>query len=57
MTPEEFRKLHIDKQADIIRNGLRIGDRGDEEHNILLYRCGDLYVEVYSPNTECYCKI
>ena len=47
MTPEQFRKLHIDKQADIIWNGLHIGDRRDEEYNILLYKCDNLFIEVY----------
>jgi len=47
MTPEEFRKLHIDKQAAIIWKGLHIGDRQDDEYTILLYRCDNLFIEVY----------
>jgi len=48
MTPEQFRKLDINKQAKIIWDGIHIGDRNDEENNILLYKCNDdLFIEVY----------
>ena len=48
MSPEQFRKIDINKKAEIIWDGVHIGDRQDEEYNILLYKCNDdLYIEIY----------
>jgi hypothetical protein len=35
------------EQAEVVWDGIYIAGREDEEHNILLYQIGDLYVEVY----------
>ena len=47
MTPTQFYKLDEAEQAEVIWEGQHIADRHDEEHNILLYKIDELYVEVY----------
>ena len=47
MTPSQFYQLDEAEQAEVLWDGKHIADRQDEEHNILLYQCGDLYVEVF----------
>ncbi len=48
MTPEQFNALDEMEQAELIWNGKHVGDRKDEEHNILLYKIDStLFVEVF----------
>ena len=47
MTPQQFYELDEQEQAEVIWKGKHVADRFDEEHNILLYRIDNLYVEVY----------
>ena len=50
MTPEQFNKLDEAEQAEVIWEGVHIADRQDREHrehNILLYKIDNLYVEIY----------
>ena len=47
MTPEQFYDLDEQEQAETIWEGVHIAGRQDEEHNILLYKIDDLFVEVY----------
>ena len=47
MTPEQFYELDEQEQAEVIWEGKYFGDRQDEEHNIVLYKIDDLYVEAY----------
>ena len=47
MTPEQFYNLDEQEQAETVWQGMHIGNRRDDEHNILLYRIDDLYVEAY----------
>lgn len=47
MTPDQFYNLDEIEQAEVVWDGEYIGGREDEEHNILLYQIGDLYVKVY----------
>ena len=45
--PEHFYKLDEQKQAELVWDGIHIGERQDEEHIILLYKKDDLYIEIY----------
>jgi len=47
MTPEDFYNLDEQEQAELVWTGKHVSDRFDEEHNILLYRIDDLFVEAY----------
>ena len=47
MTPSQFYNLDEAEQAETVWEGKHIADRQDDEHNILLYKCDNLYVEVY----------
>lgn len=49
MTPKQFNQLDEMEQAKLIWEGKHIADRIDGEHNVLLYKVDDLYVEVFSP--------
>lgn len=47
MTPYAFFELDEMEQAELIWEGVHIGESQDDEHNILLYQINDLFVEVY----------
>ena len=47
MTPSQFYSLDEAEQAETVWEGEHIADRKDEEHNILLYQIGNLFVEAY----------
>jgi len=47
MTPHQFYNLDEAEQAETIWKGEHIADRKDQEHSILLYQIGDLFVEVF----------
>jgi len=47
MTPEQFYDLDEQEQAKVVWDGKYFGDRQDAQHNIILYKIGDLYVEAY----------
>lgn len=47
MTPEQFFDLDEMEQAEEIWEGTHVGNREDQEHNILLFKLDDLYVEVF----------
>lgn len=47
MTPNQFYDLDEAEQAEAIWDGKHVGSREDELHNILLYKIGDLFVEVF----------
>jgi hypothetical protein len=54
MTPEQFYDPDKMQQAEVIREGKHIADRQDNEHNILLYKIDDLYVEVFYSREHSY---
>jgi hypothetical protein len=47
MTLYDFIALDEMEQQEAIWKGTHIGDRQDEEHNILLYQFDNFYVEVF----------
>ena len=47
MTLYEFNALDDMEQAQAVWNAVHIGERWEEEHNILLYQVDSFYVEVY----------
>ena len=47
MTLYEFNALDEMEQAEAVWDGVHIGERWDEEHNILLYQRDDFYIEVF----------
>lgn len=47
MTPEQFYKLDEQEQAETVWEGKHVADWQDDEHNILLYKINDLFVEAY----------
>jgi hypothetical protein len=47
MTLYQFNALDKTQQAEIVWNGAHIGNRRDEEYEILLYQIDSFYVEVY----------
>ena len=47
MTLYEFIELDEQEQAEAIWEGVHIGEREDQEHNILLYQIDAFYVEVF----------
>jgi hypothetical protein len=47
MTIYQFISLDEAEQAEAIWDATQIGDRSDEEHNILLYQINSFYVEVF----------
>ncbi len=47
MTLYEFNALDEMEQAEAVWAGVHIGERFDEEHNILLYQIDKFYVEAY----------
>jgi len=47
MTFFEFNGLSIQKQREIVWNGVFLDVRADRKFNILLYDLGGFYVEVY----------
>ena len=47
MTLYQFNALDEMEQAEAVWSGVHIGERRDEEHNILLYQIDSFYVEVY----------
>lgn len=47
MTLYQFNALDEMEQAEAVWDGVFIGNREDEEHNILLYQIDNFYVEVY----------
>jgi hypothetical protein len=47
MTLYQFIALDEMEQQEAIWEGTHIGDRQDEEHNILLYQIDGFYVEVF----------
>ena len=47
MTPEQFYDLDEAEQAENVWEGVHVAGREDDEHNILLYKIDDLFVEVY----------
>ena len=47
MTLYEFNALDEMEQAQAVWNAVHIGERWEEEHNILLYQVDSFYVEVY----------
>lgn len=47
MTLSEFRALNETEQKEAVCEGVHIGTRYDEDHDILLYQIDAFYVEVY----------
>ena len=47
MTLYQFNMLDENEQAEAVWDGVRIGERHDEEHSILLYQLDSFYVEVF----------
>jgi len=47
MTLYQFNALEEMEQAEAVWSGTHVGDRQDEQHNILLYQIDGFYVEVY----------
>jgi len=47
MTNYQFNALSENKKALAVWDGTFIGNREDDEHNILLYQIDSFYVEVY----------
>lgn len=47
MTVNEFYSLDEQEQAEAIWDGNHLGQRHDEDHNILLYFIKGIYVEVF----------
>lgn len=47
MTAKQFYSLDEMEQAEAIWEGKHIGNRHDEEHNILLYKLNGIYVEAF----------
>lgn len=48
MTLYEFNALDEMEQAEAVWDGVHIGERFDEEHNILLYHIDKFYVEAFA---------
>ena len=47
MTPEQFYELDEMEQAETVWEGKHIGHTEDEEHNIVLYKIDNLFIEAY----------
>lgn len=47
MTAKKFYGLDEMEQAETVWEGTYVGAREDKEHNILLYKIDDLYVEAF----------
>lgn len=47
MTLYQFNAMDEMEQAEAVWNGVHLGDRQDELHNILLYQIDGFYVEVF----------
>jgi len=47
MTLYQFNAVDEMEQAETVWASVHIGERRDEEHNIVLYQRDDFYVEVY----------
>jgi len=47
MTLYHFNQLDEMEQAEAVWDGVQIGERFDEEHNILLYQIDKFYVEAF----------
>jgi hypothetical protein len=47
MTLYQFNSLDEMEQAEAVWDGVHIGERWDEEHNILPYQIDSFYIEVF----------